>query len=361
MRSFIGGWWDRQRPTLQIAGQLRAIGELKGKAELYEHQAPQMLETLRQTAMIQSVESSNRIEGIVIPDQRLYKLVKEQDTPRTRSEAEIAGYRDVLNIIHASAPSIPVRPNVILQLHRDLFSQTDLPGGRWKDSDNAIVERRADSTIFTRFTPVSAFATAEAMEALCTGYGSLSGTIEPLLLIPTFVLDFLCIHPFLDGNGRIARLLTLLQLYQHGYNVGRFISLERVIERSRETYYEALYASSQGWHEGQHDPTPWWSYWLGSVLSAYREFEERAGILTTRRGAKTGLVLDAIDRLHTDFTIRELQRVVPDVGIDWLRQILRQQRDAGYVICLGRGANARWRKVVDRKPDVEYIGTVPSK
>jgi Fic family protein len=240
MNSFDGDWWDRQRPTIQIAGQLRAIGELKGRAELYAHQAPQALETLRQTAIIQSVESSNRIEGIVIPEGRLYTIVRGQDTPRTRSEAEIAGYRDVLNTIHTSAAGIALRPGVILQLHRDLFGQTDLPGGHWKTTDNAIVERRADGSLFTRFTPTAAFATGEAMVGLCDGYRAVAGRIEPLLLIPIVVLDFLCIHPFLDGNGRLARLLTLLLLYQHGYNVGRFISLERVIEGSRETYYDAL-------------------------------------------------------------------------------------------------------------------------
>ncbi|HEY8599887.1 MAG TPA: Fic family protein [Thermomicrobiales bacterium] len=156
-----------------------------------------------------------------------------------------------------------------------------------------------------------------------------------------------CVHPFLDGNGRIARLLTLLLLYQHGYNVGRFISLERVIEGSRQTYYDALYASSQGWHEGRHDPVPWWSYWLGTVVSAYREFEERAGLLMRRRGAKTECILDAIRRIPGDFTLRELQRNVPDVGIDLLRRVIRREREAGRLERIGNGPNAKWRRRED--------------
>jgi Fic family protein len=343
--SFAGDWWERQRPTLEIAGQLRAIGTLKGRSELYEYQTPQVLETLRQVALIQSTESSNRIEGITVPEERLRSLVREKTTPRNRPEAEIAGYRDVLNTIHASTAEIPVRPSTIRQLHRDLFQYASAPGGEWKAADNRIVDVLPDGTRRTRFEPVAAVHTAEAMEALCDGYADRAPLLEPLLLIPAFVLDFLCIHPFSDGNGRMARLLTLLLLYQHGYGVGRFISLERTIEGSKESYYEALRASSEGWHAGEHDACPWWSYWLGTVLAAYREFEERAGLLTSRRGAKTELVLQAIGRMRGEFTVRELQRVLPDIGIDLIRRLLTQERRAGRLVCSGSGPGVRWKRV----------------
>lgn len=169
--------------------------------------------------------------------------------------------------------------------------------------------------------------------------------IEPLLLIPAFVLDFLCIHPFTDGNGRTAHLLTLLLLYHPGYRVGRFISLERIIEESKESYYEALRASSEGWHQRRHDPNPWWSYWLGTVLAAYREFEERAGLLTSRKGAKTELVLDAIRRMPGEFTARDVQRAVPDVSLDLVRDILAAERKSGRLDRSGSGPAVRWRRV----------------
>jgi Fic family protein len=344
MSSFGGGWWDRQRPTLRAAGQLTAIGVLKGRAELYENQTPQVLEALRQVALVQSTESSNRIEGIEISAERLQSLMKEKTAPRNRSEAEVAGYRDVLTTIHTSALDIPVRPSIVRQFHRDLFQYTGTPGGEWKTADNRIVDVLTDGTRVTRFEPVPAVHTPEAMARLCDGYEALIGQVEPLLLIPTFVLDFLCIHPFRDGNGRMARLLTLLLLYHHGYSVGRFISLERIIEASKETYYETLHASSQGWHASEHDPNPWWSYWLGTLLAAYREFEERAGVLVTRRGAKTELLRQAIERMHGEFTARDLQRAVPDVSIDLIRRLLTQERKAGRLQCSGSGPAVRWRR-----------------
>lgn len=344
MPSFSGDWWERQRPTLQIAGQLREIGVLKGRAELYEQQTPQVLETLRQVALVQSTESSNRIEGITVPAERLRSLVQQKTTPRNRSEAEIAGYRDVLNTIHAAAPDVPVRPSSILQLHRDLFQYTNTPGGAWKRMDNVIADVLPGGTRAVRFTPVPAVHTPEAMERLCDGYRARVEEIEPLLLVPVVVLDLLCIHPFSDGNGRMARLLTLLLFYQHGYTVSRFISLERVIEQSKETYYDALAASDDGWHEGNHDPNPWWSYWLGTVLAAYREFEERAGLLTSRRGAKTEMVLEAVRRLPERFRMTDVERRCPNVSRDMIRVVLNRLRAEGALQREGAGRAALWRK-----------------
>ncbi|MEQ8381316.1 MAG: Fic family protein [Coleofasciculus sp. A1-SPW-01] len=347
MKSFEQGLIEQQPINQGLLQTIRLIGEYKGKQELFKEQAPQVLETLRQAAVIQSTESSNRIEGITVPLERIKKLVTEKTTPRDRSEQEIAGYRDVLTTIHTSYAHIPFTPNIVLQFHRDLYQFAVNTGGRWKTVDNEISATYPDGTKVVRFRPIPAYATPEAMERLHEQFNRCwhSGAIEPLLLIPTYILDFLCIHPFLDGNGRMARLITLLLLYKAGYEVGRFISLERIVERTKESYYDTLYQSSQDWHEGQHNLLPWWEYFLGvMVLSAYREFETRVGVVTSTRGTKTAMVLDVINNLPKEFSIRELQERCPTVGIDLIRRILRRERDAGRLTCQGRGVDARWQK-----------------
>jgi Fic family protein len=347
MESFEPGFIVRQPISQNLLRTIRLLGEYKGKQELFKEQSPQVLETLRQAAVIQSTESSNRIEGITVSIERIKELVSEKTTPRDRSEQEIAGYRDVLNTIHSSYAYIPFTPGVVLQLHRDLYQFTVGEGGQWKSVDNLISATYPDGTKVVRFEPVKAAATPLAMASLHERFNTFwqSGEIEPLLLIPTYVLDFLCIHPFSDGNGRMARLLTLLLLYQAGYEVGRFISLERIVERTKESYYDTLYQSSQNWHAGKHSLAPWWEYFLGVVvLSAYREFEKRVGLVSSAKGAKTAMVLDAVSNIPGDFSIKDLQERCPTVGIDLIRRILRQERDAGRLECLGRGPDARWRK-----------------
>ena len=347
MNSFHPGFIEKQTINQQLFQTVRLIEEYKGKQELFKQQMPQVLKTLRQAAIIQSTESSNRIEGITVPLKRIQELVSEKTTPRDRSEQEIAGYRDVLTTIHNSYPHIPFTPNVILQLHRDLYQFAVNTGGHWKTVDNEISATYPDGTKVVRFRPTPAYETPAAMEGLHERFNYLweSGQIEPLLLIPTYILDFLCIHPFLDGNGRMARLLTLLLLYKAGYEVGRFISLERIVEETKESYYDTLYRSSQNWHEGKHNLLPWWEYFLGvMLLSAYREFEERVGYVTSAKGTKTEMVLDAISNLPEEFSIGELQEKCPTVSRDLIRQVLRRQKKAGNLECLGLGAKARWRK-----------------
>ena len=347
MNSFAEGFIEKQTINQGLLQTIRLMGEYKGKQELYKEQAPQVINTLRQAAIIQITESSNRIEGITVPVERLKKLLSEKTTPRDRSEQEIAGYRDVLTTIHSSYSHIPFTPNIVLQLHRDLYQFSVSTGGRWKTVDNEISATYPDGSKVVRFRPTPAYDTPRAMECLHQQFNHLweSGKIEPLLLIPTYILDFLCIHPFLDGNGRMARLLTLLLLYKAGYEVGRFISLERMVERTKESYYDTLYLSSQNWHEGLHNLLYWWEYFLGvMLLSAYREFEQRVGYVTSAKGTKTAMVLDAINSLPREFSIKELQERCPKVSIDLIRRLLRQQRDAGYLECLGRGVDARWRK-----------------
>lgn len=346
MKSLNSQFLKRQPITHNILQTIRGIAEYKGKQELYKEQSPQVLETLKQAAIIQSTESSNRLEGITAPLDRIRDLVAKKTSPQNRSEQEIAGYRDVLNTIHANHGDIPFSTGIVLQFHRDLYQFLPGQGGSWKPTDNEITETRSNGTKVVRFKPVSAHMTLQAMEALHKNFDELwqSGQIEPLLLIATYVLDFLCVHPFLDGNGRMARLLTLLLLYKAGYEVGRYISLEQVVEQTKEGYYDSLYTSSQGWHEATHTILSWWEYFLGvMLLGAYQEFERRVGLVTTGRGSKTAMVLDAIGYFMGDFTIRDLQERCPQVGIDLIRRILREQRNAGKLECLGRGPNARWR------------------
>lgn len=340
--------FDQHLPlTHSLVKNLRTLGEYRGKEELYRQQMPQALETLKQTAIIQSTESSNRIEGVTAPAKRIREIVAEKTTPRDRSEQEIAGYRDVLNTIHGNHAAMKLAPNLVRQLHRDLFKYTSGRGGNWKPTSNAITEKRPDGTTMVRFEPVAPHLVDDAMIKLHEQLQQRweADEMDKLLLIPAYVLDFLCIHPFLDGNGRMARLLTLLLLYQAGYEVGRFISLEKIVETSKEGYYSTLYQSSQGWHKGKHSLGPWTEYMLGTLLAAYREFEDRVGLLTTGRGAKTQIVLEAIGRFHGDFSVSELQEQCPNVGIDLIRRILREQKISEKLESLGRGPAARWRRI----------------
>jgi Fic family protein len=346
MRSFAGERLSRLSITHGLLGTVREVGELKGKEELYRRQMPQALETLREVAVIQSTESSNRIEGVTAPPERIRALLAQKTTPRDRSEQEIAGYRDVLNAVHANHEGMDFTPNLVLQLHRDLFRYSPSPGGRWKAAPNDITERRADGTTRVRFHPVEPHLTPVAMGELHQGLNALwaEGGIDKLLLIPAYVLDFLCVHPFSDGNGRMARLLTLLLLYRADIGVGRFISLEKIVEDTKESYYEALYRSSQGWHEGQHDLLPWIEYFLGVLVAAYREFVERVDTLGAARGAKTEMVLLAIRHLPREFRMVDVERMCPTVTRDMIRVVINKLKKTGELERVGEGRGAVWRK-----------------
>lgn len=275
--------------TPEIVNMLSSLHEFRGKQELYIEAESDILTALLNIAKIQSTKASNKIEGIYTSDERLEALVMEKAEPQNRSEEEIAGYREVLATVHDSYEYISIRPNNILQLHRDLygFSSSDT-GGRFKNTDNVIAESGKDGKQRVRFAPVPAFQTAEAIEALCSEFNSAIDRSEydPLLLIPMFILDFLCIHPFNDGNGRMSRLLTLLLLYRSGYIVGKYISMEMLIEKTKETYYEALQNSSIGWHDNTSDYTSFVRYYLGVVLKGYNDFQDRVEHL---KSVKAGL------------------------------------------------------------------------
>jgi Fic family protein len=326
---------------------MRALGEFRGRQVLYARQAPEVLETLRRAAIVQSVESSNRIEGVIVAPGRLPGLVEKKTKPRDRSEQEVAGYRDVLAEIHAHSSRLRLSTDLILNWHRLMYRYTGEKAGVWKAKDNAIIEVRPDGRPIVRFQPVSALAEPKFMERLVKLFDQeLAQTkADPLFLIASFIADFECVHPFADGNGRIGRLLTLLLLYQSGYEVGRYISLERIVEQSKETYYEALQKSSQGWHQANHDLRPWWNYFLGLLMAAYNEFEARVSAVTSAKGAKRQMVIAAVQRLPKSFTIGGLQQVCPGVSYPTLKRALYDLADQGKVRCLGRGPKAQWERL----------------
>lgn len=323
---------------------VRGLGEFRGRQVLYARQSPEVLETLRRVAIIQSTESSNRIEGVTVAADRLEPLVARKVKPKGRSEQEVAGYRDVLASIHADPARQRLSMRLILSWHGDLYRFTDTRNGHWKQKDNAIIEVGPDGHRRVRFRAVAALATPKYMQRLIELHDELAArnAVDPLLRIATFILDFECVHPFTDGNGRMGRLLTLLLLYQAGYEVGRYVSLERIVEESKETYYEALHRSSQGWHEGAHDLRPWWEYFLGMLTAAYKEFEARVGTITSARGAKREMVYGAIRRMSGRFSIGDLLRTCPGVSHPTLKRALADLRREKAIRCLGKGRDAQW-------------------
>ena len=350
MPSLVPSLLNSLRYSPQDADTLYAIGECLGKQKLFVKQKPEILESLRTVAAVESADSSNRLEGIIAPRARIRALVKDKVAPRDRSEQEIAGYRDAMELIHQTGKDMPITTNVIQQLHQRLYSYMPEEGGQWKIADNEIVERDANGNISRmRFKPTSAVETPQAMEDLIKNYDqALADSRNPMLVIPLFILDFLCVHPYRDGNGRVSRLLTGLLLYHADYQVGRFIALERLFEQSSETYYETLEKSSQGWHENEHDPMPWVRYFWGIMLKAYQEFEDRVGNIEEGRGSKSKRVREALERKIVPFKIDEIKREVPDVSKDTIRNVLREMRDEGLIRAEGRGRGARWVPI-DRK------------
>ena len=326
--------------TPEIVSYLTQIHEQKGKQSKFSDAQQDVQDELLEIAKIQSTEASNRIEGIITTDDRLKLIVRNKTTPRSRSEREIAGYRDVLTTIHENYEFIPVRPGMILQLHRDLYKFSGLAiGGSFKNSDNVIAETLPDGTKRVRFQPVPAWETPEAMDSLCTAINEALADpeMDDLLLIPMFILDFLCIHPFNDGNGRMSRLLTLLMLYRAGYPIGKYISLERLIADSKDSYYEALQESSENWHEGGSDYLPFVRYLLGVIIAAYREFSERAEILLEAGSSKTGRIRRLIRSTTGKVTKAELMAQCPDISQVTIQRALKELTDKGDILKIGGG------------------------
>lgn len=324
---------------------LADLGEAKGKQELFTRQFPQRLKALRENALIESSVSSNRIEGVTIDQARVATLIFGRPTLRDRNEEEVRGYRDALRLIHEQGARLSLSEETILRLHR--LTRGDVAdAGKYKDKPGDIIETYPNGRRRIRFKTAKPDKTPSYTRELVDLWErcAVERWMHPLIGLAGFNLDFLCIHPFRDGNGRVSRLLLLLQCYHLGYEVGRYISLERLIEQNKERYYETLEQSSHRWHEARHDPWPYINFILFILKSAYREFEERLGKVVAPRGAKTEMVEHAIKKFSDKFTLGELERACPGVSRDMVRRVLRQLQRKGYVECLGRGPGAAWRK-----------------
>ena len=339
MRQFDYSKLKDQLWDTEIVNYLSQIHEQKGKQALYLRQKPDQLDRLVEIAKIQSTEASNEIEGIRTTETRLRQLMNDKTTPRNRDESEIAGYRDALNVVHESFEYIPLTPNYILQLHKIMFSHTDSAfGGSFKNVQNYISATDATGKSFTLFTPLAPYETAPAMQEICDAYNRAVGEskVDPLILIPVFIHDFLCVHPFLDGNGRMSRLLTTLLLYRAGYEVGKYISLEAKISKNKGAYYDALELSQNGWYEEQDDPTPFIKYLLGTIISAYRDFEDRMEILVP---SSEDTVRRAVESKIGKFTKREIVELCSNMSASTVERNLRAMVARGELVKQGAGKN----------------------
>ena len=329
--------------TPEIVKKLTRINEYKGEQRLFIEAHKDELNDLVEIAKVQSTEASNRIEGILTTDDRLKNLVQEKTTPRNRDESEIAGYREVLNIIHENYDYIPINVNYILQLHRNLYKFLEnADGGMFKTTDNVIREIDLEGNEKVRFRPVSAWETPTSMEMLCKEFSEAKNEVDPLLLNIMFILDFLCIHPFNDGNGRMSRLLTLLLLYQSGFIVGKYISIEKIIEESKETYYEVLQDSSIKWHENQNDYKPFVNYILGVIINAYKEFESRVKLLTNPGLSKADRIREMIKNHIGTITKSELMEMNPDISDTTIQRTLADLLKRGEIEKIGGGRYTKY-------------------
>lgn len=347
MRTFDYSYLEQMPIPADIVRYLTQIHEYRGKQDLYQRQQPEMLDALVQVAKIQSIGASNRIEGIRTSEKRLMELAQHSVVPRNRDEEEISGYRSVLETIHDSHDSIPLSANIILQLHRDLYRfSSSSSGGRFKNTDNIIEEIDESGQRFIRFKPLSAFETPAAMQALCQTFSDeiARNQMDRLVLILLFILDFLCIHPFNDGNGRMSRLLTLMLLYQADFNVGKYISIEQLIEKTKDNYYDSLQICSQNWLENQNEFWPFIRYMLGVVLAAYRELDQRLGIVQQTRMTKQERVRKIVEEQIGQFSKSDIMEKCPDIAKITIEKALAEMKSEGLIEPVGTGRGAKWRK-----------------
>lgn len=341
MREFNYSQIRNQKWDSELLSLIAAIYKEAGKQELYLKQRPQELEKLVEIAKIQSTEASNAIEGIVTTSTRIRQLVEEKTTPHNRDEQEIAGYRDALNIIHESFDAIPVTQNYILQLHKIMYSHMNNPmAGRTKNVQNYITATYPDGHTEILFTPLEPYETPEALDRICEEFNKVIGNmeLEPLIAIPVFIHDFLCIHPFNDGNGRMSRLLTSLLLYRCGFYVGRYISLEAKIAKNKDLYYSALRESQTGWHEGTEDAVPFIKYILGTVLAAYKDFEDRFALVEIKRTALETVRMASQSKIGR-FTKQDIRELCPSLSLSAIESALRKMVDDGDLKREGSGKN----------------------
>ena len=347
MRNFNYSEIKNQKWDSDILGLIAAIYKEAGKQELYLKQKPQELEKLVEIAKIQSTEASNAIEGIITTNTRIKQLVEEKTTPKNRDEQEIAGYRDVLNIIHESFDAIPISQNYILQLHRILYSHMNNPlGGRTKSVQNYISATYPDGHVETLFTPLSPFETPRALDKICEEYNRVIGNmeVEPLIIIPIFIHDFLCIHPFNDGNGRMSRLLTTLLLYRNGFYVGKYISLEAKIAKNKDLYYSVLSQAQHGWHEGNEDVVPFIKYLLGTILAAYKDFEDRFSLVETKLPALE-MVRQASMYKIGHFNKQDIRELCPTLSNSSIEKAFRDLISLGEIRKEGKGKSTYYYRL----------------
>ena len=347
MRTFNYSKIKEEKWDSEILSLIAAIYKEAGKQEMYLKQKPEQLEKLVEIAKIQSTEASNAIEGIVTTNTRIKQLVAEKTTPKNRNEQEIAGYRDVLNIIHESFDAIPITKNYILQLHKILYSHMNNPiAGKTKTVQNYISATYPDGHVETLFTPLSPIDTPIGLESICNEYNRVIGNmeVEPLIVIPTFIHDFLCIHPFNDGNGRMSRLLTTLLLYRCGFYVGKYISLEAKIAKNKDLYYASLNESQYNWHEGEENKVPFIKYILGTILSAYKDFEERFNLIETKKSALE-IVREATYLKIGKFTKQDIKELCPSLSISSIEGALRKLIGLGEINRVGQGKNISYYRI----------------
>lgn len=347
MRTFNYSKIREQKWDSDVLSLIAAIYKEAGKQELYLKQKPEELEKLVEIAKVQSTEASNAIEGIVTTSARIRQLVEEKTTPKNRDEQEIAGYRDVLNIIHESFDAIPLTQNYILQLHKILYSHMNNPmAGKTKNVQNYISATYPDGHTETLFTPLAPFETPEALDMICVEYNRVIGNneLEPLIAIPVFIHDFLCIHPFNDGNGRMSRLLTTLLLYRSGFHVGKYISLEAKIAKNKDLYYDALGQSQHGWHEGKEDVVPFIKYLLGTILAAYKDFEDRFSLVETKHTALETVRLATQQKIGR-FSKQDIRELCPSLSLSSLEGALRKMVANGELRREGNGKNTRYYRL----------------
>ena len=341
MRTFNYSIIREQKWDSEILGLVAAIYKEAGKQEIYLKQRPEELEKLVEIAKVQSTEASNAIEGIVTTNTRIRQLVEEKTTPKNRDEQEIAGYRDVLNLIHENFDAIPITQNYILQLHKILYSHMNNPmAGRTKNVQNYISAAYPDGHVKTIFTPLAPYETPEALDRICEEYNRVIGNmeVEPLIVIPIFIHDFLCIHPFNDGDGRMSRLLTTLLLYRNGFYVGKYISLEAKIAKKKDLYYDVLNQAQIGWHEGTEDAVPFIKYLLGTILAAYKDFEDRFALVETRRSALETVRSATMNKIGR-FTKQDIRELCPSFSISSIEGALRKLVASGELRREGNGKN----------------------
>lgn len=339
MRSFNYSAFKEQKWDSGILGLIAAIYKEAGKQEQYLKQRPQEMEKLIEIAKIQSTEASNAIEGIVTTSTRIKQLVEEKTTPRNRDEQEIAGYRDVLNVIHESFDAIPITQNYILQIHKMLYSHMNNPlAGRTKSVQNYISAAYPDGHTEILFTPLAPYETSESLDRICEEYNRVIGNleVEPLIIIPIFIHDFLCIHPFNDGNGRMSRLLTTLLLYQNGFYIGKYISLEAKISKNKDLYYSAMSQSQTGWHVGKEDALPFIKYILGTILASYKDFEERTSLVQEKLSALEMVRMASKSKIGR-FNKQDIRELCPTLSDSSIEGALRKLVAAGELKKEGKG------------------------